>query len=191
MSRIFNPCGEYRKSLCLLAAGALSPQARLEAERHAAACAGCRNYYEEIQEVSVPLANWEYSFAQVEVNQAIMARWEKDFRAAIEPRAPARFVIINLILDWVHDMIWPCRRIWAGFAAVWLVIIGINFSTQESYQTFAGGSARPSPEMVQAYLEAEGFLAEWTRPEKSRVPEPRKSLLPPHRSEWHSHTLRG
>jgi hypothetical protein len=191
MSRIFNPCGEYRKGLCLLAAGALPPREHKEAETHVAACADCRKYYEGIQRVTVPLVNWEHNFAQVEPSRATVARWEKDFAAALAPAPAARFGFINSILDWVRDMTWPCRRIWAGFAAVWLMIIGINFSTREGYQNFAEGHTRPSPEMVRAYLEAEGFLAESTWPDKSRVAESPKHSLPPPRSERHPQVVRG
>jgi anti-sigma factor RsiW len=190
MSRIFDPCGEYRENLSLLAAGALLPQECPTVENHLASCASCRKYYEEIQRVSVPLANWEQSFKHAEPTQATMARWEKDFAEAIAPAPRARFVILVSILDWVHDMIWPCRRIWAGFAAVWLVLAGVNVSTREYYQTFANGQ-RPSTEMVRAYLEAEGFLAVGAMPERSRTAKPQRHSSPPPRSERHSQILRG
>lgn len=191
MSRTVNPCRENRKCLCLLAAGALPPEERPEAESHIAACADCRKYYDGIRHVTVPLAGWEQNFAQVETSRTALARWEKDFAAATAPAPPARFAVIITMLDWVHDMIWPCRRIWAGFAAVWLVIIGINFSTRDSYQTVAGGSSRPSPELVRAYLEAEGFLAGWTRPDRSQAAEPPKPSLPQPRSEHQQQGARG
>ncbi len=196
MSRILNPCGEYRKNLCLLACRGLSsaPAAVILTRGREtplqAACADCRKYYEEIQRVSVPLANWEQNFTQVEPSQAALARWEKHFAAATAPASPARFALIFSILDWVHDMIWPCRRIWAGLAAVWLVIIGINSSTRESFQTLAGGTSRPPFEMVRAYLEAEGFAAEWAGPDRSRVAEPSKPSLPPPRSERRPQNVR-
>jgi hypothetical protein len=190
MSRIFDACGEYRENLSLLAAGSLPPQKCPTVENHLAACVGCSKYYEEIQRVSVPLANWEQSFKHVEPTQATVARWEKDFAEAIAPNPRERFVILVSILDWVHDMIWPCRRIWAGFTAVWLVLIGVNVSTRENYQTFANGQ-RPSTEMVRAYLEAEGFLAAGAMPERSGAVKPQSPSSPPARSERHSPILRG
>jgi len=59
MKRLFNQCGRYRRSISLLASGALPERDRDAVENHLAACAGCRKYYEEIKSVSAPLAGWE------------------------------------------------------------------------------------------------------------------------------------
>jgi len=183
MRRFLNDCGHHRARLCHLAGGALPDQERASVENHLTTCAGCRKYYDEIKSLTVPLANWEKSLSHIEPATALKARWEKDFQEATRPVHPARFALLISILDWCHDMIWPCRRIWTGFAAIWLAIFAINFSTRDTSQTLVMKSSRPSLEMVRACLDSEGFLADWTKPGKSRVAPPPKQALPTPRSQ--------
>ena len=62
MKRFFNSCGRYRRSICLLAGGALPEPEKDQIENHLAGCADCRKYYDEMQAVTVPLTNWERAF---------------------------------------------------------------------------------------------------------------------------------
>src|SRR2546421_2020885 len=127
MRRLFNRCGRYRANLCLLASGVLTNQESASVENHLANCAGCRKYYDEAKGVAAPLANWESAFSHIEPTQTVQARWAKDFQAATDPIQPPRSALIISFLDWCHGMIWPCRGIWTGFAAVWLALFAINF----------------------------------------------------------------
>ena len=108
----FEPCGEYRESLCLLASGVLPREEGTRLESHLAACDECRRYYDELSSVAGPMARWEDNFADVEVSPAAQARWAKDFSMAIEPDRPAWREFFYWFVDWTKDMIWPCRRIW-------------------------------------------------------------------------------
>jgi hypothetical protein len=77
-----NRCASRRESLCLLASGALlEPEAR-ELEVHLAECAGCRQYFNELKGVAVPLAGWERIFADVEPDQATQRRWARALETA-------------------------------------------------------------------------------------------------------------
>lgn len=183
MKRFLNGCGHHRANLCLLAGGALPNGERAVVENHLTICAGCRKYYDEVKSVTAPIANWEKAFAHIEPSQSVQARWTKDFQAAVEPVHTARFMLLITILEWCHDMIWPCRRIWTGFAAVWLVIFATNFSMRDTSQMLAVKSSRPSLEMVRAYLGSEGFMAESTKPDQSRAVVPPKQTLPSPRSQ--------
>ena len=184
MKRFFKPCGDYRESLCLLASGVLPRQELAHLEAHLAACDECRAHCAELRSVARPLANWEETFAKVEPSQAAQASWAKDFSAAL---APARSVwpeALSSVLDWCKDMVWPCRRIWTGLAVVWLALLMVNVSQRGPSRTEAKRGSRPSPEMVRAYLEHEGFLVEMSRPARKREVEPPKPLMPEPRSEW-------
>jgi anti-sigma factor RsiW len=173
----------------LLAGGALADRERATLENHLANCLDCQSYYEEVMRVAAPLAEWEKAFSQVEANPAVEARWAKDFSAALAPVRPPRFTLLFSILDWAHDLFWPCRRIWAGFAAVWLAILALNFSTREPAPSLAVKASHPSLDMVRAYLEGEGLVAEWAKRDHSRVAEPPKPPLPPARSERRSQII--
>ena len=43
------------------------------------------------------------------------------------------------------ELVWPCRRIWAGLAAVWILIFVFNFSQRDPAEMLARKSSPPSP----------------------------------------------
>jgi hypothetical protein len=56
------------------------------------------------------------------------------------------------------ELIWPCRRIWAGLAAVWVLILAANISLHEqSPAIFRSG---PSSEMMMTLKDQQKILAE-------------------------------
>lgn len=60
------------------------------------------------------------------------------------------------------ELIWPCRRIWTGLAAVWILIFIFNFSTRDKSELMAKNSPPPSPEMILTFRQQEMLLAELT-----------------------------
>jgi len=190
MSRLPIRCRQYKETLCLLASGLPLDRERDAAEKHLATCANCQKYFHEMKSVVSPLVDWEETYSDIRPSQSLQARWTKDFQAATIPLPPRRFLSLAALLDWCHDMIWPCRRIWAGFAAAWVGILAINLSTRDPARFLASKSSRPSPEMVRAFLEGEGFLADLAKPGESLAPEPPKPVLPKPRSERRPGTLR-
>ena len=188
MRLFFNRCGSYRKNVCLLASGVL-PSAECSAvENHLGACAACQKYYGEIKSTVMPFADWEKSFLAVEPDQEVKGRWDKEFQASVEA-VPLRLVGgVHSIFDWCYDLIWPCRRIWAGFAAVWLAIFAIHFSLRDTAL-----SSRPPAEMVKAFLESEGMRTEFSADKlgENREMQPAKQSSPPSHSERHSKNLNG
>jgi hypothetical protein len=183
MRRFSIGCGHPRVNLRLLASGALAQQERTAVENHLAACADCQKYFAEIKRVTEPLAGWDKTLSEVEISNAARTSWEQEFLAATTTVRRNRSTLLTPVLEWCHDLVWPSRRIWAGFACAWMVILAINLSTRDPALSRATKGSRPSPEMVRAYLMGEGFLAEWNRLEKSRVTEPPKPPSPPPRSE--------
>ena len=175
MRRFLNGCGEHREKLCLLASGVLPKNESREVELHLVGCAACQEYYEGIKSVTEPMAGWEKTFSRVEPDETLRARWARDFQAAIEPVSARRVAVLNSILDWCRDMVWPCRRAWSATAVVWLAIFAISFSTHDNLETLGLRASRPSAEMVRALLEQDGVLAELIKPDnnqKVKKPDP-------------------
>jgi hypothetical protein len=57
------------------------------------------------------------------------------------------------------ELVWPCRRIWAGLAAVWVGILIVNFSQRDGSQTMMAKSA-PTAEMMAAFRDQQNLLNE-------------------------------
>jgi len=51
------------------------------------------------------------------------------------------------VLPWWHEWLWPSPQAWAGLAAVWLVILGLNVTTASRSTDMAKQSPKPSPEV--------------------------------------------
>jgi hypothetical protein len=56
------------------------------------------------------------------------------------------------------ELVWPCRRIWAGLTAVWILIFAANVSLRE--QSPAIIKSGPSSEMIMALKDQQKILAE-------------------------------
>jgi hypothetical protein len=170
MNWFFHPCRRQRRDVGLLASGALPESERGRVEGHLAACAACRTYYEEIKAVTVPLANLVGNFSQLEPSPAARQRWAMAIQAVAEQdrnagQRPAvierRFSPVASLSEWARDVIWPCRRIWTGLAAVWLVILAGNLSLREHPQSsLAAKSSPPAQEMMTAFKDRQKILAE-------------------------------
>ena len=85
------------------------------------------------------------------------------------------------ILLW-RELVWPCRRIWAGLAAVWILILAANVSMQDHSQTTMAKTS-PTPEMILSFRQQEKILAELIGPNETRVSRPPKPSLPRPSSE--------
>ena len=88
-----------------------------------------------------------------------------------------------LLLIW-RELIFPCRRIWIGLAAAWIVILTVNFSMHDHSPTVAMKSA-PTVEMIMAWRQQERLLSELIGPNETRAAEPPKPFAPQPRSEQH------
>src|SRR6266536_3599576 len=170
MKRVLDRCARYRPSLCLLASGALPRSERAGIETHLAACADCKHYYDEIKRVAVPLADWERDFAHIEPDRALQMRWAKAVRTAGEPESVRTlWPTLALRTAW-RELIWPCRRTWAGLAAAWLGIAVFNLSNTDHREIVIGKSTIPPGEMRLALQEQRRVLAEIIGPSLSLSP---------------------
>jgi hypothetical protein len=58
-----------------------------------------------------------------------------------------------------EELIWPCRRIWSGLAAVWILIFIVNFSQRDGSQTMIAKSV-PTTEMMMTLRDQQKLLDE-------------------------------
>ena len=86
------------------------------------------------------------------------------------------------MLIW-RELIWPSRRIWAGLAAVWILIFVFNFSQRDPAELLARKSPPQSPEMILTFRQQERLLAELIGPNEPQAVAPAKPFLPQPRSE--------
>ena len=93
--------------------------------------------------------------------------------------------LVSLCLGGVNkrwlELFWPCRRVWAGLAAVWIGILAVNFSQRDPSPVLATKSS--SPQMMLTFRQQERLLAELTGPNEPSVAEPPKKVVPRPRSE--------
>jgi hypothetical protein len=57
------------------------------------------------------------------------------------------------------ELVWPCRRIWTGLAAVWILLFIVNFSQRDGSQTMMAKSA-PTAEMMMTFRDQQNLLNE-------------------------------
>ena len=85
------------------------------------------------------------------------------------------------ILLW-RELVWPCRRIWSGLTAVWILILVTNVSMQDHSQ-LATAKSLPAPEIIMTWRQQERLLAELVGPDEMRAAPPPKAFLPRPSSE--------
>ena len=81
------------------------------------------------------------------------------------------------------QLVWPCRRIWAGLAAVWVLILIVNVSQRDGSQTMIAKST-PSPEVMMTFRDQQKLLNELLADRLLPVEaEPPRIYLPKPRTE--------
>jgi hypothetical protein len=81
------------------------------------------------------------------------------------------------------ELVWPCRRTWAGLAAVWIALFIFNVSQRDKVELAARKLPPPSPEAILAWRQQERLLAELIGPSVPGDVERRKIFLPKPRTE--------
>ncbi|HEY4417748.1 MAG TPA: hypothetical protein VGO57_18800 [Verrucomicrobiae bacterium] len=114
-------------------------------------------------------------------------------RAAVNG-LPRTFVekqkITNLMLAWIlnspkqlwRELVLPSRRVWAGLATAWLVILFVNFSLRDPAPTTGQEKIAAAP--VMTWQQQEKLLAELTGPDAWQMAERTKTFSPRPRSEY-------
>jgi len=182
MKWFLNPCRRHRQSLCLLASGLLAEPDKVRIESHLAICAECRSYYDEIKAVTAPLTGWEKHFAHIEPGATVHTRLTKTTRLAGGPEPIRRLAPGMILFECWRQLILPSRRIWAGLAAVWLLLLAANASLHSGPQTAVAKSA-PTSEMISSFRQQEKILAELIGQNELRATAAPKPFSPQPRSQ--------
>lgn len=80
-----------------------------------------------------------------------------------------------------RELIFPSRRVWAGLATAWLLILAVNFSLRD--HSSVAGQKFSSPAPMMTFQQQERLLAELTGPDELRVAERPKIFSPRPRTE--------
>lgn len=95
---------------------------------------------------------------------------------ALKPAAP---------VSWWRELLWPCPQAWAGLAAVWVVILGLNWANNRPSegQTFVV-RRELTPEERMAFIEQQRLLASLLEAQVVvNTPPPKTERVHPPRSE--------
>ena len=80
------------------------------------------------------------------------------------------------------ELIFPSRRVWAGLAAVWILIIAANVSLY-SHSPAAVARSSPTPELILAWRQQQWLLSDLLGPNEPRAAAPPKRFSPPPSSQ--------
>jgi hypothetical protein len=176
----------------------LDARITLEIQRHLAACASCGRLFAEQENLNTAIA------AHLKLGQRTAALWDQIERtvAATAPAACDRrpsvpifspFRWNELLSALVHRMrasLRPSVCAWAGLAAVWVVILGLNFAARESDGQAVVASKLPSAsEMRLAFSQKQLLMSELAAPPEPVQEDKPKKALPGSRSDRRGETL--
>ena len=92
-------------------------------------------------------------------------------------QAPASF------LSLVSTLFWPSPRAWGALAAVWVLLLGLNFMSGDAAETGGKRSRGSSSQTLLALREQQRVLTELLGPREPQPAEPPKVVSPRPRSE--------
>ncbi len=83
-----------------------------------------------------------------------------------------------LLKPW-RELIWPARRVWLGFAFVWVAIVAVNFADAEKSEHLEVRAKAPPTNLITVWQRQQELLTELNRPESPDLDKPRHSLPKP------------
>lgn len=75
-----------------------------------------------------------------------------------------------LVMKLWQELIWPCRRVWLGMAAIWFVVLACNLSMGDAPKVAASQMPPASPEMMAALREQKQLLVQLLEPNTASPP---------------------
>ncbi len=123
--------------------------------------------------------------------RAVPADWRTDILKAANAASAAPGALrtspslLSAITSQLSSLLWPCPQAWAGLAAVWLVILVMNYASGDKPETMMAQSPPPTPQMMMALQEQRKMLAKLIEPYDESPAEPPKPFIPRPRGELH------
>jgi hypothetical protein len=117
----------------------------------------------------------------------IPSKWRGEILAAANSPAwrseagPASF--FSTLNQQLSTLLWPHPRAWAGLAAVWVLILAVDFSMRDTSPRIANKSLPPSPEVIVELKKQQLLLAELMGSREPLDADRQKSFAPKPRSE--------
>ncbi len=117
----------------------------------------------------------------------VPAAWRDEVLArAAAFQSPSPLSQLSTFNSQLRSWLWPCPQAWAALAAVWVLLLAVNFSTRDRSAPNTV-SANALPVMPYAWREQQKLLAELFPPEPLAPPrrrvQPVPALSPAPRSE--------
>jgi hypothetical protein len=116
--------------------------------------------------------------ADVNRRQATSCEVGRGFTSAATRRS-----LLSTLNPQLSTLLWPHPAAWAGLAAVWILILEVDFSLRDKTPAIAGKSLPPSPEVIVELRQQQRMLAELIGPRDTRDADRSKSFVPQPRSE--------
>jgi hypothetical protein len=120
--------------------------------------------------------------------------WREDILNAARAAAPApcpsqrasRAAFLSTLNHQLSTILWPHPKAWAGLAAVWLLIAGLNFAAREPAQPEVARQAAPPPPQLRELLhQQEQMFAELLGPvEQPEADRPKPARPQPHSQRY-------
>ena len=160
----------------------LDAKTTLEIQQHAATCAECARRLAAEAKLDARL------LAGLRQGQRTAALWEQVERrvvAAAKPgAAPRPSGWLSTINSQVSALLWPHPKAWAGLAALWVVILAVNFATRETAPTLEARRFTPLTPETQRLLKQQGqLLAELSGQSQPREADRPKAMPPRPRTD--------
>ena len=99
--------------------------------------------------------------------------WRQEILSAARAVTQARPHFIVQLAERLSGLLWPSPRAWAGLAAVWLGIIGINFSLADKREAVSKKSEPSSARIMMVLREQEQILTELIEPRETPILRPK------------------
>jgi hypothetical protein len=133
--------------------------------------------------------DFEQKFQRQTLRQ-VPAEWREEILTAAESAGSARHSPPVTRPSWLSTLnaqlstiLWPHPVAWAGLAAVWILILAVDFSARDKTPIMAEKSAPPSPEVMVELRQQQRLLAELMGPRDTSDADRSKSFAPQPRSE--------
>jgi hypothetical protein len=91
--------------------------------------------------------------------------------------------LLSALNSQLSTILWPHPQAWAGLAAIWIVILAVNFSMRDQSPVLAEKSSPPSPEVIVELRQQQRMLAELIGSRDEHDADRSKSFVPQPRSE--------